>query len=71
MEERELFGEMANSATMAGKVQDESRTSCFGARKQGNAKRMTGIINQKNAEASLKGLPLAVNNDINRLHCIE
>lgn len=70
MEEPELFEEMVDSTTMAGKVQDESRTSCLGARKQGNAQRMMGI-NQKDAEANLKGLPLAINNDINRLYCIE
>lgn len=55
-EEPELFGEMVDS--VAGKVQDESGTSCFRAKKQGNAQRMKATY-QKDAEASLKGLLLA------------
>lgn len=48
---------MADSRAGAGKVQDEPGTS-YCERKQGNSQRMMGIY-QKDADASLKGIPQA------------
>lgn len=56
-EKPELFREMADSRATAGKVQDEPGTS-YCERKQGNSQRMMGIY-QKDADASLKGIPQA------------